>query len=112
MQALHDELVSKLRAIRVIADPCAFYDEDMGPRDTLAIPCTLSDDLNLRNDFAYRVRPPVLDAGQTTPAARAARSALIVDQHVRDVSRRRCERDLQDPGCLLEREIEELRKAL
>jgi hypothetical protein len=31
---------------------------------------------------------------------------------VRDVSRRRCERDLEDPGCLLEGETEELRKKL
>jgi hypothetical protein len=112
MQALHDELVSKLRAIRVIADRCAFYDEDMGPRDTLAMPCTLSDDLDLRNDYAYRVRLPVLDAGLATPAARAARAAQIIDRHVREVSRRRCERDLQDPGCILEREIEELRRGL
>jgi hypothetical protein len=109
MQALHDEVVSKLRAIRVIADRCAFYDEDMPERDTLVIPCTLPPDLDLRNDYPYRVRLPVLDAGLGTPAARAAR---IIEQHVRDVSRRRCELDLQDPGCLFEREIEELRRAL
>jgi len=109
MQALHDELVSKLRAIRAIADYCAFYDEDMAPPDTLAVPCRVPDDLDLRNDYAYRVRLPVLAAGLATPAARAAR---IIDQHVRDVSRRRCERDLQDPGCLLESEIEKLRPAL
>jgi hypothetical protein len=112
MQALHDELVSKLRQIREIADNCAFYDEDMGPPDTPAIRCTLSADLDLRNDYAYRLRLPVPDAGAATPAARAARTALIIDQHVRVVSRRRCERDLQDPGCLLEREIEKLRQAL
>jgi hypothetical protein len=108
MQALHDDLMARLRDLRAIADNCAFYDEDMSPRDALAIPCTLPDDLDLRDDYAYRLRLPVLRPSE----AAADINAEIIDQHVRDISRRRCERDLEDPGCLLESEVEELRREL
>jgi hypothetical protein len=39
-------------------------------------------------------------------------NTAVIDRHVREVSRRRCERDLEDPGCLLESQIEELRRQL
>jgi hypothetical protein len=111
MQTLHDELVTKLRCIRGLADSYTYYDEDMGPRETLAVPCTLTTDLDLRNDYEYRLRLPVL-SGNVAGKAASDINAAVIDHHVRDVSRRRCERDLEDPGCLLEGEIEELRKRL
>jgi hypothetical protein len=110
MQALHDELMVKLRNIRTIADDCAFYDTDMGSHESLASSCTLPGDLDLRDDYAYRVRLPVLASAPDTAASVV--KAAIIDQHVRDVSRRRCERDLEDPGCLLESDVEKRRKAL
>ena len=112
MQALNDELTEKLRRMRTFSERCAFYDKDMGSPEKGQVPCAEVTDLDVRDDYAYRLRLPVMTSkllGKTDPALiRAA----VIDQHVRDVSRRRCERDLQDPGCLLESEIEELKKKL
>jgi hypothetical protein len=112
MEALHDDLADRLRRIRALAESCTFYDEDMGPRDPLALPCRLTPDLDLRNDYAYRLRLPVLRSSAAGGKTASDIHAAIIDQHVREVSRRRCERNLEDPGCLLERQIDELRKKL
>jgi hypothetical protein len=109
MQALHDELMKDLGRIRTLASTCTFYDDDMGSSEKFGVACSVAG-LDRRNDYAYRLRLPVRkEAGGTSASAI---SAAIVDRHVRDVSRRRCGRDLEDPGCLLEAAIEELRKKL
>jgi hypothetical protein len=111
MHALHDELMKDLGQIRKLADTCTFYDDDMGPSEKLGVACTVAG-LDRRNDYAYRLRLPVRKKEAGGGKTASAINAAIIDRHVRDVSRRRCERELEDPGCLLEAEIEELRQKL
>jgi hypothetical protein len=108
MEALHDELTTRLRRIRELAESCTFYDEDMGEREIQAPPCEVTPDLDVRNDYGYRLRLPVLTSSVGGGASQPAVRAAILEQHVREESRRRCEQDLEDPGCLLESEIAEL----
>ena len=112
MEALHDEVTVRLRRIRTLAGSCTFTDADTGPRDALAPACRLTPELDLRDDYAFRLRLPVLRASVAGDKTPSDIHAAIIAQHVRDVSRRRCERNLEDPGCLLESQIEELRKKL
>jgi hypothetical protein len=111
MQALHDELLKKIRDIRTFSARCAFYDEDMKPENGTN-PCALPDDLKSIDEYAYRLRLPVLKSKAGTIADPKVVAAAVIDQHVRDVSRRRCERDLEDSGCLPESKIEELSRTL
>ncbi len=111
MQALHDELMKTMERIRAFSRLCAFYDEDMTPENG-PNPCAVGDDLKSIDEYAYRLRLPVLRRTVGTIKDPKVVAAAIIDQHVRDVSRRRCERNLEDPGCLPESRIEELRKKL
>jgi hypothetical protein len=112
MQALHDELMKKMERIRTFSRLCTFYDEDMrGPR-TDPDPCPVETDLNVRDDYAYRLRLPVLKSAADNIKDPSQVAAAVIEQHVREVSRRRCERDLEDPGCLPESKIDELSKEL
>jgi hypothetical protein len=111
MQALHDELMKKIERIRAFSRLCAFYDEDMKPTKG-PNPCAVADDLTSIDEYAYRLRLPVLKSKVGTINDPKQVAAAVIDQHVRDVSRRRCERNLEDPGCLLESEIEELSRKL
>jgi hypothetical protein len=84
----------------------------MGPRDALAPPCSLPPDLDLRNDYAFRLRLPVRKSSVAGNKTASDIRDAIIDQHVREVSRRRCERNIEDPGCLLESQIAELRQKM
>jgi hypothetical protein len=113
MQALHDELTKAIRDIHAVSKRCTFYDDDMGPPQTDAGPAPCGEEkLNLRDDSAYRVRLPVLKSTGVDLTDRSDVAAAVIDQHIRAVSRRRCERDIEDPGCLPESEIEEWKKKL
>ena len=112
MQALHDELLKRMERMRTFSRLCAFYDEDMRERKTDPDPCPEETDLDLRDDYAYRLRLPVLNSPAVNIKVPSQAAAAVIEQHVREVSRRRCERDLEDPGCLLEGKIEELSNEL
>lgn len=109
MQALHDELTRKMRTIQELSEACTFHDED--PERTPVEPCERAD-LDARNDYAYRVQLPALKSDVDASTKPSEIADAIIDRHVRDVSRDRCERDVADPGCLLESEIEKLRQTL
>jgi hypothetical protein len=114
MRDLHDELAGKLKEMKRLAAVCAYADDDPAPQAELRAPCKLPEGLRAMNDYAYRVQLPVLKtqtAKPTGPTPDQVKDAII-DQYVRSVSRRRCARDIEDPGCLLESEILAMRKSL
>jgi hypothetical protein len=114
MRDLHDELAGKLKEMKRLAAVCAYADDDPAPQAELRAPCKLPAPLRAMNDYAYRVQLPVLKtqtAKPTGPTPDQVKDAII-DQYVRSVSRRRCARDIEDPGCLLESEILAMRKSL
>jgi hypothetical protein len=85
------------------------------PQKELSERCSLPSALRETNDYHYRIRLPVLrtqTANSTGEPTAAQRKDAIIEQYVRTISRRRCARDVGDPGCLLESEIAALRASL
>jgi hypothetical protein len=107
LQALHDELMTSMNRLRDVSRRCTYYDEDMSSSESDR-PCELATEPDFRNDYEYRLRLPVLVTSEVKPDDPSSVRSAIIEQHVRAVSRRRCDRDPEDPGCLLERQIEEL----
>jgi hypothetical protein len=112
MRALHDELTEKLREMTRFATVCGHLNDP--PQKELSKQCSLPSALRDSNDYHYRIRLPVLKAQTVNPAdpTAAQKKDAIIEQYVRTVSRRRCARDVGDPGCLLESEIATLRASL
>jgi hypothetical protein len=113
MRELHDELTGRLREMIRLAAACSYLNDR--PQTELSAKCRSSPALRETNDYHYRIRLPVLKnqtaAPTGTPTAVQIKDAII-EQYVRNISRRRCARDVEDRGCLLEREIKTLRASL
>lgn len=110
LRNLQDELKMKLRAQRELARRCAFAEDEETPGDA---PCELPADLNTINDYSYRILMPLHET--TTDAERTDTTRIIdeiIDYRVRKVSAYRCTDDLDDPGCLTNRQIENLKETL
>lgn len=90
LRILQDEIKGKLRVQRELARRCAFVgsDVDQNDRSSTSV-CVLPDDLDIQNDYAYRIQLPVL--------------AQSVDLPVSDKQIRRCEQAQSD---LLDRQRE------
>jgi len=112
LRTLQDELKGKLRAVRDLARRCAFVEDDeiTGPEDA---PCELPEDLNNMNDYDYRIQLPLHETATEASEQNAAQLISdIIEIRVRNVSTYRCEDDLDDPGCLTNRQINELEEQL
>ncbi|MDR8391244.1 hypothetical protein NC796_08850 [Aliifodinibius sp. S!AR15-10] len=107
LRVLQDEIKTKLRAQRALARRCAFSDDE---EVTEQAPCELPADLNTMNDYNYSILLPlpasmndISDSGYVEHI-----NPEIIDYRVRRVSEFRCEDDLDDPGCLMNHEIDKL----
>jgi lipopolysaccharide biosynthesis regulator YciM len=110
LRTLQDELKNKLRAHRDLARRCAFVEDDETPEEA---PCELSNDLNTMNDYVYRIQLPLHEtATEASGQDTAQLISDIIDSRVRKVSTYRCEDDLDDPGCLTNRQIDALEEQL
>jgi hypothetical protein len=113
LRALHDELTAHLKEMKRFAAACGHLNDP--PQKALSEACSLPAALRETNDYSYRIRLPVLRAQTASPGGNPSDSEMkdaIIEQYVRSVSRRRCARDVGDPGCLLESDIAVLRASL
>lgn len=108
LKTLQDELKMKLRKQRELARRCAFIDEDEETGEEE--PCSLPADLNSQYDYAYQILLPLPKAMTDSTGNNYVEEINpdIIDYRVRRNSEARCEDDLDDPGCLTNREIDGL----
>lgn len=110
LRTLQDELKNKLRAHRELARRCAFVEDDETPEEA---PCELTNDLDTMNDYDYRIQLPLYETATEASEQNAAQLISdIIEIRVRKVSTYRCEDDLDDPGCLTNRQIDNLEEQL
>ena len=101
---IQDEIKSKLRELRDLARRCALSEDD---ENTVGGTCTLPDHLNTMYDYNYQILLPIpkeIATGDTSEA--------IIKYRVRRNSEFRCEDDLDDPGCLTNKQMDDLLKKL
>lgn len=104
LREVQDDIKTKLRAQRELARRCAFSEDDETPLDT---PCTLPENLEAMYDYDYQIIMPL-----PKEIAKGDMNEAIIAYRVQRNSNFRCEDDLDDPGCLTNKQINNLLKTL
>lgn len=106
LRTLQDEMKSKLKAQRELACRCAYVEDDEASEEEL---CQLPVELNTMNDYSYRILLPIHKSMTNPSGDDTLKIKDIIYYRVRRLSEFRCENDLDNPGCLNNKEIDEFK---